>query len=190
MKIDKQRQLDILLEINEILRIRKVKASVYLFGGSSLISQDIISRPTKDMDFFMFFVVNASENIPDEIKKQFKMRIDICVNGEFEIKSKGFKWKLPAESYKRAAHICNYSNLDVFALSPLDIVALKCDRLNDRDQNDISSVFKILKPPREQVVSIFEEYSKLLEGNKSSIDNIRENFYQLVLAIYDLMLKK
>jgi len=72
----------------------------------------------------------------------------------------------------------------------LDIVALKCDRLSKQDLIDIQTIFTALKPLKEQVIAVFEEYSKLLEGNKSSMENIRENFYQLVLTIYDQTLKK
>jgi hypothetical protein len=125
-----------------------------------------------------------------ESAKQLKTRIDIGMNGRFEIKVKGFTWVLPKGAYSRAVHQFRFSNLDVFALHPLDIVALKCDRVNDKDLEDITAIFMTLRPPKEQISAIFEEYNQLLEGNKSSIDNIRENFYQLVLAMYDLTLKK
>ncbi len=163
MMIDKQRQLDILLTINELLRKRGVQATAYLFGGNSLISQDIISRTTKDLDFFMLVVVGAIEDLANEIKaeanKQFKIKIDIGLNGEFEIAAKGFTWRLPQSAYNRAFHVLKYSNLDIFALHPLDIVAMKCDRLNDRDEKDIRTVFQTLKPSLEEVTSVFEEYN-------------------------------
>lgn len=117
MMIDKQRQLDILLTINELLRKRGVQATAYLFGGNSLISQDIISRTTKDLDFFMLVVVGAIEDLANEIKaeanKQFKIKIDIGLNGEFEIAAKGFTWRLPQSAYNRAFHVLKYSNLDI-----------------------------------------------------------------------------
>lgn len=74
-------------------------------------------------------------------------------------------------------------------MHPLDIVAMKCDRLNDRDEKDIRTVFQTLKPSLEEVTSVFEEYNKLLTGNPNSIDNIRENFYQLVLTIHTLVIQ-
>lgn len=158
-RINKQRQLDILLKVNDILREDGIKSTVYLFGGNSLIAHDVISRTTKDMDFFMFFVFDSPAAIVEKIKAQFDFRIDIGLNGEFNIESKGYKWVLPKNAYARASRICDYSNLELFALSPLDIVVLKCDRLNERDERDVISVFNALRPSREGLVGIFEEYS-------------------------------
>jgi hypothetical protein len=168
MQLDKKRQKNILLSINDLLKERNASCSAYLFGGSSLISQDVISRTTKDIDLFLLFV-GALEELVHLIKeksaKQFKIKVDIGVNGRFDIKVKGFTWVLPKGAYERAVHQFKFSNLNVFALHPLDIVSLKCDRLSKQDLEDIETIFISLKPPREQVISIFEEYSNLLEGN-------------------------
>jgi len=193
MRIDKQKQADILLSINELLKKKGFSGAAYLFGGNSLISQEIIERTTKDVDFFLLIVEAHADLIPfikAEASKQFKIKVDIGLNGKFEIAVKGFTWTLPKSAYSRAVHLMKFSHLNIFALHPVDIVALKCDRLNKQDQKDIETVFRTLKPAKEQVTAIFEEYSALLEGNKSSIDNIRENFYQLVLTIHNLVMQR
>lgn len=192
MKIDKQRQLNILDWINSLLQKRGVRGTAYLFGGNSLISLDIIERTTKDIDFFLLLVEapgDVVEHIKNEAEKQYKIKIDIGLNGEFNIEVKGFTWKLPKNAYSRAKHIAKYSNFDIFALDPLGILVLKCDRLNDRDQGDIETIIRTLKPPKESLIEIFEEYNALLSGNRASIDNIQENFYQLVLAIHQNIIK-
>jgi hypothetical protein len=56
MRIGKSNQKNILLSINELLKERNVSCTAYLFGGSSLISQGIISRTTKDVDLFLLVV--------------------------------------------------------------------------------------------------------------------------------------
>ncbi|HLF54504.1 MAG TPA: DUF6036 family nucleotidyltransferase [Candidatus Nanoarchaeia archaeon] len=193
MRIDKQRQADILNSINELLKKRGVRGTAYLFGGSSLISQDIISRTTKDVDFFLLALnefKEISDNIKAEMLKQFNVKVDIGLNGQFEIDAKGFTWILPSSAYSRATHIIKFSNLDIFALNPIDIVVLKCDRLDKKDQKDIETILKTLRPDKNVLIELFEEYYKLLKGNPTSIDNIRENFHQLVLTIYDMVMKK
>lgn len=193
MKIDKEKQEVILTAINDLLKQKKASGTAYLFGGNSLISLDLIPRTTKDIDFFLI-AVNMSTEIIDyvktETKKQFGIKLDIGINGRFDIAAKGFTWILPKKAYARAKHILKLSNLDIFALNPLDIIALKCDRLSKRDQTDIEKVFKILRPIRDEVITVFEEYNNALLGNPVSISNIRENFYQLVLTIYDIAMEK
>ena len=125
-----------------------------------------------------------------EVSKKFKLRVDVGYNGIFEIAVKNFSWVLPEKAYVRAIKILKYSNLEVMALHPLDIVVLKCDRLNESDQEDIRLIFENLKPCKNELVGVFEEYYALLEGNPASIENIRENFYQLALTIYEISMKK
>lgn len=193
MRIDKRQQAGILNSINELLKKEGVRGTAYLFGGSSLISQDIISRTTKDVDFFLL-ALNVFKELSDSIKaetlRQFGVKVDIGLNGQFEIAAKGFTWVLPKGAYSRASHIMKFSNLDIFALSPLDIVVLKCDRLDKRDQKDIETILKILRPNKNALIELFEEYHTLLTGNPVSIDNIKENFYQLVLTIHNIVMKK
>lgn len=191
MNIDKRQQIAILQEINGLLEKKGATATAYLFGGNSLISQDIIARATKDIDLFL--LIENKEAVPEikeTIQKKFRTIIDIGIDGSFEIEVKGFTWKLPADAYDRANHVMKFSHLTVYALSPLDIVALKCDRLNEQDQKDIERIFIREQPSKEKMTAIFEEYHALLSGNRASIDNIRENFYQLVLTIHDVVLKK
>ncbi len=125
----------------------------------------------------------------EEIYKKFKIKVDIGLNGKFEIAAKGFTWTLPKNAYARAVHVFKLSNMDVFALYPLDIVALKCDRIKRRDEKDMRTILQTLKPSREELIAIFEEYHTLLSGNPTSIENIKENFYQLVLVFHDIALK-
>lgn len=187
MKIGKEAQNQILKDINQILGKRGIEGTAYLFGGSSLISQNIISRTTKDIDLFLFADIKKSE-ISEEIRKKisakYGVRVDIGLRGQFEISGKGFTWRLPKSAYKRAVHIHNFSNLKVYALHILDIIVLKSDRIEEKDMRDLNVIFAKHNIARDELVSVFEEYYKLLDGNKASLDNIKENFYQLILTIH------
>ena len=108
----------------------------------------------------------------------------------FPIKGKRFTWVLPEGAYTRAEHITKFSNLDVYALHALDIVIMKCDRLDERDEQDMRLVFLTIRPKKEELIAVFDEYAKLLKGNKISIENIHENFNQLVLIIFDSVMSE
>ena len=112
--------------INALLEKKGVSGTGYLFGGNSLISQDIISRATDDLDLFL--LIENKEMVPEikeTIQRDFKTVIDIGIDGRFDVPGKGFTWQLPKSAYTRAKHITSFPNLKVFALHPLDIVALK-----------------------------------------------------------------
>jgi hypothetical protein len=97
---------------------------------------------------------------------------------------------LPKSAYTRAIPVLSLSNIEVFSLDPLDVAILKSDRMAERDEQDILKIFAILRPTKDQLKQIFSDYEKLLKGNRTSIDNIRENFEQLVLLLLDIATKK
>ena len=193
MSIDKEQQNTILQFLNDVLRKKRLRGTAYLFGGSSLISQDLLGRTTEDIDLFLILKQDSQETIElirSEVAKAFGVEIDIGLRGEFPIVGKNFTWVLPETAYGRAIQRATYSNLIVYALHPLDIAILKCDRLNDQDQEDLQIIFRSLHISREQLIKTFEEYHARLKGNTTSIENIRENFYQLTLTIYDIVMNK
>src|SRR3989344_4398856 len=98
MKIDKEKQLLILEEINTFLQKTRISGRVYLFGGNGLIIQDVILRTTKDIDCFLFIKKQpeiVKQQLQEHITKTHHIKIDIGITGEFPIAGKGFTWVLP-----------------------------------------------------------------------------------------------
>jgi hypothetical protein len=90
--IDKAGQILALHQINDLLHRSKQHATIYLLGGNALISQDIVSRTTKDIDIFLI-AENNSTILRQEIMQHLNesgILIDVGVNGEFPIAGKQF----------------------------------------------------------------------------------------------------
>ncbi|MFC1774900.1 DUF6036 family nucleotidyltransferase [Nanoarchaeota archaeon] len=188
MLIDKDKQITIFHEINNFLKSKNITTSIYLFGGSSLISLEIIKRSTRDVDFFIFLddEDDISEQIKEHVLRETGIELDIGVNGSFYIIGKDFTWTLPKKAYDRAKKIIQLSNLTVYALNPLDIIVMKCDRLDERDIQDITKILIVEQPSKKILKSIFQEYYLLLKGNRTSIEMIKDNFLQIVLLLRDM----
>jgi len=176
---------EVLEEIDRLLKESNISLAIYLFGGMGLGLQDTIKRPTVDLDFFMDY---DDEQLREQVQKltqeKFGVHCDIGVGLRFFLVGKQFTWVLPESAQKRAQELKSLdeglSNLKVYVLDPIDILILKCDRMEEQDIRDIEKNLLQHDIPFAELENRFSEFYQLLEGDLTSIENIRENFTQLI----------
>jgi len=183
--LTKETVKQILIEIDKLLRESNIFLSIYFFGGMGLALQDTIKRPTLDLDFFMDEDdEQLREQIQELTQENFGVHCDIGVGYRFFLVGKRFTWVLPESAQKRAKELKSLnrdlSNLKVYVLDPFDILVLKCDRMEEQDVRDIEKILLQHDISLSELENRFFEFYQLLEGDSVSIENIRENFTQLI----------
>jgi len=183
--LTKETVKQVLNEIDRLLRELNISLSIYLFGGMGLVLQNTIKRPTVDLDFFMDYDDERLKGQVQELAQEYLgVHCDIGVGLRFFLVGKQFAWLLPESAQKRAQELKSLneglSNLKVYALDPLDILILKCDRMEEQDIRDIANILLQHDIPFAELEKRFFEFYQLLEGDSTSIENIRENFTQLI----------
>lgn len=183
--LTKEKVKEVLEEIDRLLKEVNISLAIYLFGGMGLGLQDTIKRPTVDLDFFMDYDDEQfREQVVELTQGKFGVHCDIGVGLRFFLVGKRFAWVLPESAQKRAKELRDLneglSNLKVYVLDPLDILILKCDRMEEQDIRDIEKILLQHDIPFAELEKRFSEFYQLLEGDFISIENIRENFTQLI----------
>ncbi len=183
--LTKEKVQEVLEEIDRLLKESNISLAIYLFGGMGLGLQDTIKRPTVDLDFFMDYNdEQLREQVQELTQEKFGVHCDIGVGLRFFLVGKRFAWVLPESAQKRARELKSLneglSNLKVYVLDPLDILILKCDRMEEQDIRDIEKILLQHDIPFAELERRFSEFYQLLEGDFISIENIRENFTQLI----------
>ena len=183
--LTKEKVKEVLEEIDRLLTESNISLAIYLFGGMGLGLQDTIKRPTVDLDFFMDYDdERLKEQVVELTQENFDVHCDIGVGLRFFLVGKRFAWVLPESAQKRARELKSLneglSNLKVYVLDPLDILILKCDRMEEQDIRDIEKILLQHDIPFAELERRFSEFYQLLEGDFISIENIRENFTQLI----------
>lgn len=183
--LTKEKVQEVLEEIDRLLKESNISLAIYLFGGMGLGLQDTIKRPTVDLDFFMDYNdEQLREQVQELTQGKFGVHCDIGVGLRFFLVGKRFAWVLPESAQKRAKELKSLSeglsNLKVYVLDPLDILILKCDRMEEQDIRDIEKILLQHDIPFAELERRFSEFYQLLEGDFISIENIRENFTQLI----------
>ena len=183
--LTKETVKEVLGEIDRLLKESNISLAIYLFGGMGLGLQDTIKRPTVDLDFFMDYNdEQLREQVQELTQEKFGVHCDIGVGLRFFLVGKRFAWVLPESAQKRARELKSLneglSNLKVYVLDPLDILILKCDRMEEQDIRDIEKILLQHDIPFAELERRFSEFYQLLAGDSISIENIRENFTQLI----------
>lgn len=97
------------------------------------------------------------------------------------MRHKGYTWVLPHSAFKRAIEISSSEWTKIFVLSPLDVLVLKLERFNEKDQKDIIKILKKLKPSIKEIMNITEEYLNLLRGKAYFKDEIKCNLQVVIV---------
>src|SRR5438445_1101735 len=142
MSLDNTKLLNFLEEIDKELtrRITLVAA-----GGTAMTL--LKAKPsTIDVDF----------TLPGEDYTEFTRILEIVPHG-FKVDTYNdgavFSQILPTDYIKKSKTIkTKMENIDLKALSPIDIVVTKIGRLNDRDKEDIETCIKKFKLTKNQIV--------------------------------------
>lgn len=169
--IGKEKLLEFLAQVDKALT-RKTRVNAV--GGTGLTLLDA-KDTTKDIDF----------DFSTEGEKEFKnalsrlpphgLRIDFFTDGLI------FSQKLPKDYEKHCISIkTKFKNIELFSLSPLDIIATKIGRLNDRDIEDITVCIKKFRITKKQVESRGKqiEYVGYEENYKSNLKFVLKNFFK------------
>lgn len=168
--IGKEKLLSFLMQVDKMLT-RKIRVNAV--GGTGLTLLDA-KDTTKDIDF----------DFNNEDEKEFKralsnlpphgLRIDFFTDGFI------FSQKLPKDYEKHCAPIkTGLKNIQLFSLSPLDIIVTKIGRLNDRDIEDITVCIKKFSITKKQIESRGKqvEYVGHEENYKSNLKFVLKKIF-------------
>ena len=170
MSLDNTKLLDFLEEIDKELTRRIILVAA---GGTAMTLLKAKSS-TIDVDF----------TLPDEDYMEFTKILEIVVHGfKVDIYKDGavFSQILPADYIKKSKTIkTKMENIDLKALSPLDIVVTKIGRLNDRDKEDIKTCIKKFKLTKNQVIKRANqvEYVGREENYEINLQHVMKNFFR------------
>ncbi len=169
MQLEKKPLMEFLEEIDRALEERIELIAV---GGTAMTLLDIKSS-TIDIDF------NLSDRDAESFRQALKAvphgyRIDIFRDGNI------FSQQLPDGFEKKCIPARSFTNINLLALHPLDIVVTKIGRLDDRDIQDIRACIMEFDLTREQV----KERASMVEytGNE---ENYRYNLKYVLKNLFD-----
>lgn len=163
MEIDNQALFDVLLEFNKYLT-RKI--TIVSVGGTALTLLGKKSS-TKDIDLCFLdkssrdIFIRAAKMIGYDTESSSKILgrgviIDMYTGGYI------FAVQLQEAYFEKSIMIRELEKIDLFALSPLDLVITKTARLNKRDQEDIITIIKNYKIDQRELV---ERYIETMENS-------------------------
>ena len=169
--IGKEKLLGFLMQADKMLA---GKIRVNAVGGTGLTLLNA-KDTTKDIDF------DFSKEDEKEFKKALSrlpphgLRIDFFTDGMI------FSQKLPKDYEKHCVPIkTNLKNTQLFSLNPIDIIATKIGRLNDRDIEDIRACIEKFRITKKQVEKRGKqiEYVGHEETYKSNLEFVLKNFFK------------
>jgi len=141
-EIGKQKLIDFLEQIDKVL---SSKIKLIAVGGTAMTLLGLKSS-TLDIDFCLTSNQNRKIFAKTSSELPHGYRIDLYESGAI------FSQQLPEDYETKAIPISTkFKNLELFALSPLDIIVTKIGRLNERDWEDIKSCIKHAKLTKQQI---------------------------------------
>ncbi len=139
-EIGKQRLFDFIEELDKELT---EKIRITAVGGTAMTLLDL-KNSTRDVDF-----ESSSKNEKALLKAKETLNpgfeIDLFWNGLI------FAQQLPDDYNEKAIPIKEFEHIELFALSPLDIVVSKIARFNERDEQDIKACIQKASITKEQL---------------------------------------
>ncbi|MBI4044958.1 MAG: hypothetical protein HY392_04585 [Candidatus Diapherotrites archaeon] len=169
--IGKEKLLDFLVQVDKVLP-RKIRANCVGGTGLTLLNAKNV---TKDIDF------DFSHEDEKEFKKALNrlpphgLRIDFFTDGFI------FSQKLPNDYEAHCVPIKTMlKNIELFSLSPVDIIVTKIGRLNDRDIEDIKACIKKFRINKKQVETRGKqiEYVGHEETYTTNLGFVLKNFFK------------
>ena len=133
----------LLLFLKEVDKELDKKITIIAVGGTAMTLLKI-KKSTIDIDFN--FTNNQDLNQAKKIMDNSGFKIDYFVNGYI------FSQQLPKNYLQKTIPIkTKLKNISLRALHPIDIIASKIGRLNERDIQDIENCIKKFKLTKKQV---------------------------------------
>ncbi len=153
--ITKDDLINWLSEIDKRLNRKLVLVAV---GGTALTLLGLKSS-TIDIDF----CIESKDK--EFFKFDKKFRVDLFLDGYI------FSEQLPDDYVKKSSKIkTNFKNIDLRALSLIDIIVTKAARYNARDEEDIASIIKLSEIKKEELEERYKEVRESFAGNTNDYD--------------------
>lgn len=139
---------------------KKLKSKITLIAiGGTAMTLIGLKPSTRDVDFC---IESKNVNIFKKIIKNGKFKVDLFIDGFI------FSEQLPDDYIEKSNKIeAGLINIELRALSLIDIIITKAARYNERDEEDISAIAKINKVKREELEVRFKQVKETFAGRKS-----------------------
>jgi len=169
MPFDKSSLLDF-LGILDIELTRGI--TIVVVGGTAMTLLDVKSS-TIDIDF----------TIPSEDIKDFRDALEKIPHGfkiDYWADGMVFSQTLPDDYLEKSIMIKKFKNIILKALDPVDIVATKIGRLDERDLQDIKACIEKFKLKKKQIErrSKNVQYVGRQENYKANLDYVIKKFFE------------
>ncbi|MBI2559459.1 hypothetical protein HYW20_09115 [Candidatus Woesearchaeota archaeon] len=148
--IDRNELVKWLRSIDKKLRS---KITLIAVGGTAMTLLGLKSS-TRDIDFCI--KSDEKKDFSKALDKKFK--VDIFTDGCI------FSEQLPADYSEKSKEIIRMKNIDLKALSPIDIIITKAARFNARDEEDIKALSKYAD--KDELVKRFNDVLKSYSGKE------------------------
>ncbi|PIN69078.1 hypothetical protein COV93_06865 [Candidatus Woesearchaeota archaeon CG11_big_fil_rev_8_21_14_0_20_43_8] len=156
--LTKETLLDWLRKIDQKL---KQHITLVAVGGTAMTLRNM-KESTRDVDFCLS---SDQADSFQELTKDSPFHVDIFVDGFI------FSEQLPTDFVEKAIVMdVNLENIELRALSPIDIILTKAARYNERDEEDIATISKRCKLDKEDILSRFEEIKDTYSGREEDYE--------------------
>ncbi|MCP4914493.1 MAG: hypothetical protein GY909_15365 [Oligoflexia bacterium] len=166
--------LNALKLLNEKLALLKVKKSIYITGGMALILLKKTTRATQDVDVIAPRIDEQMKGASQEVAKQLGLDKD-WLNNAVSL----FASNLPDGWIDRAILIHNYSNLDIYSVSIVDLAILKIDAMFSRAGRDYDDLLSMNLSDSEidQAINQLKNVPHLVNDKKyqESLEEVRNS---------------
>ena len=141
---------------------------IFLMGGAACILGNYTERATRDFDFI-------DQDYPSKIAKAFVQLRDFDML-EYESTLVSPKYKVRAKKLEKFKYI------NVYLLSPADIIVSKIIRLEEKDKEDINALIKIadkdlINQIIDEVLARDDLYESKKEGFIQQLAKFREEYH-------------
>lgn len=138
-------------EISHEISSYSVQVSAYIVGGMAVSWWVGSQRKSFDVDAIFshrFAIPNISKKVNIENREKYVI-FDHNFNESFSLLQKDYQ--------DRATHVAKYTNLNIFVLSPVDLVIMKASRYTENDQKDIEELIKLNLVDQNKFETLFND---------------------------------
>jgi hypothetical protein len=150
--------LDWLKEVDKNLKSKVVLIAV---GGTAMTLRGL-KPSTLDVDFCL---KGTEVKIFRNAINENRFKVDIFRDGYI------FSEQLPQDYIEKSNKVeTGLKKIELKALSPVDIIITKAARYNERDEEDISTLFKVVPISKDELVRRFKEVVDTYSGRKKDYE--------------------